>query len=110
VPLHNTTVTVVRMPRFRRLAAIVAAAATAGAVTIALTEDGPAPQVRSIAESDQPAAFRYLDIEANKAASMRALGRQIAMPSNDESDCRSSTKAAASSERLELALVAPLDD
>jgi hypothetical protein len=77
VPLHNTTATAVRMPRFGRLAAIVAAAAAAGAVAISVTEDRPAPQVRAI-EAVQPAASRYFDVEANKAASMRALGRQIA--------------------------------
>ena len=79
MPLHSTTVTAVRMPRFARLAAIAATAATAGAVTIALAENGPAPQVRTIAESAQPAASRYFDLEANKAASMRALGEQIAV-------------------------------
>jgi hypothetical protein len=77
VPLHNTTATAtaVRMPRVGRLAAIVVAAA--GAVTIAVTADRPAPQGRTI-EAVQPAASRYFDIEANKAASMRPLGRQIA--------------------------------
>src|SRR3712207_419277 len=65
VPLHNTTATAVRMPRCGRLAAIAAAAATAGAVTIAVIEDRPAPQVRTI-EAVQPAASRYFDIEANK--------------------------------------------
>jgi hypothetical protein len=45
VPLHSTTATAVRTPRLAQLAAI-AAAATAGAVTIALTEDRPAPQTR----------------------------------------------------------------
>ena len=83
MPLHNTTVTAVRMPRFARLAAIAAAAATAGAVTLAVTEDQPAPQVRAFTESAQPAASRYFDVEANKAASMRALGRQIAVRRTD---------------------------
>jgi hypothetical protein len=70
------------MPRFGRLAAIAAAAATAGAVTIAVTDDQPVPQVRAT-EAGQPAASRYFDIEANKAASMRALGRQIAAQRTD---------------------------
>ncbi len=75
MPLHNTTVTAVRMPRLGRLAAI-AAAAAAGAVTIAVTEDRPVPQVRTITESAQPANSRYLDVEANKAASCaRSAGR-----------------------------------
>ena len=77
MPLHNITVTAVRMPRVGRLAAIAAAAATASVVTITVTDDRPAPQVRTI-EAGQPAASRYVDIEANKAASMRELGRQIA--------------------------------
>ena len=79
MPLHSTTVTAARMPRSARLAAIAATAATAGAFTIALAENGPAPQVRTIAESAQPAASRFFDLEANKAASMRALGEQIAV-------------------------------
>ena len=41
-------------------------------------EDRPAPQVRTIAEPIQPVATRYLDIEANKAAGMRALSRHTA--------------------------------
>jgi hypothetical protein len=83
VPLHSTTISAVRMPRLARLAAIAATAATAGAVTIALTEDRPAPQVRTIGESAQPAASRYFDLEAHKAASMRALGRRIAAARTD---------------------------
>jgi hypothetical protein len=83
VPLHSTTVTAVRRPRFARLAAIAATAATAGAFTITLADDGPAPQVRAIAESAQPAASRYFDLEANKAASMRALGERIAAARTD---------------------------
>ena len=78
VPLHSTTVTAVRMPRRAQLAAIAVAAATASAVTIALTDDRPAPQVRTVAAPAQPAASRYFDLEANKAESMRALGRHMA--------------------------------
>ena len=83
MPLHSTTITAVRMPRLAQLAAIAATAATAGAVTIAVTEDRPAPQVRAITESAQPAASRNLDVEANKAAGMRALGEQIAVTRTD---------------------------
>jgi len=83
VPLHSTTVTAVRMPRRAQLAAIAVAAATASAVTIALTDDRPAPQVRTVAAPAQPAASRYFDLEANKAASMRALGEQIAVTRTD---------------------------
>ena len=82
VPLHLSTATAVRTPRFGRLAAI-AAAATAGAVTVALTDDRPVPQVRPVAASAQPAVTRYFDIEANKAASMRALSRQLAASRSD---------------------------
>lgn len=84
MPLHSTAVTAVRMPRLAQLAAIAAAAATAGAVTIALTEDRPAPQIRTVAAPAQPAASRYFDLEANKAASMRALGRQLAVRRTDQ--------------------------
>jgi hypothetical protein len=68
------------MPRRAQLAAIaVAAAAAAAAVgTIAPTDDRPAPQVRTVAAPAQPGASRYFDLEANKAASMRALGEQLA--------------------------------
>ena len=83
MPLHSTTVIAARMPRFARLAAIAATAATAGAITIALADDGPAPQVRTIAEPAQPAASRFFDLEANKAASMRALGERIAAARTD---------------------------
>jgi hypothetical protein len=81
VPLHSTTVTAVRMPRLAQLAAIAVAAATA--VTIALTDDRPAPQIHTVAAPAQPAASRYFDLEANKAGSMRALGEQIAVRRTD---------------------------
>ena len=76
MPLHSSTITAARMPRSARLAAIAATAVTAGAFAIALAENGPAPQVRSISESAQPAASRFFDLEANKVAGMRALGEQ----------------------------------
>jgi len=49
-----------------------------GAATVVIADDQSAPAVRTIAEPSQPAVTRYFDIEANKAASMRALGRHIA--------------------------------
>jgi len=56
-----------RAPRLARIVAVLAAScATAGAVPVA------------IAEPSQPAAIRYHDIEANKANSIRALGRHLA--------------------------------
>lgn len=84
MPLHSSTVTAVRMPRFARFAAIAATVATVGAFTIAQAENGPAPQVPKIAESAQPAASRYLDLEANKAANMHALGEQMAVSRTEQ--------------------------
>jgi hypothetical protein len=80
VPLHTPTALAPRFPRFGRAAALAAVTcATAGAVTIVIADDQPVPQVRTIAEPSQPTA-RYFDLEANKAASMRALSRHIAEP------------------------------
>ena len=78
MPLHTPTVLAPRRPRLGRAAAIAAAAIAAGAATVVIADDQPAPQIRSIAEQSQPAVTRYFDIEANKAASMRALSRYIA--------------------------------
>ena len=76
--LHTPTISAPTLPRLGYLAALAAATfATAGAV-IVIADDPPAPQVRAIAEPSQPVATRYFDIEANKAAGMRALGRHIA--------------------------------
>jgi hypothetical protein len=77
VPLHTPTV---RRPRLARAAAIATATActAAGAATIVIADDQPAPQIHTIAEPSQPVSSRYFDIEANKAASMRALGLHIA--------------------------------
>ena len=108
MPLHNTTVTAVRMPRFGRLAAIAAAAATAGAVTIAVSDDRPAPQVRAI-EAGQPAASRYVDIEANKAASMRALGRQIAAQHTGHTSATRTSRATRPAARARAESGAPSD-
>jgi len=78
VPLHTPTVSPPTLPRLGHLAAVAAATfATAGAV-IVIADDAPTPQLPAIAEPSQPVAARYFDIEANKAAGMRALGRHIA--------------------------------
>ena len=50
----------------------------AGVATVVIADDQPAPQVPTIAARSQPAETRYFDIEANKTASMRALGRHTA--------------------------------
>jgi hypothetical protein len=78
VPLHSHTVLAPRRPRLTRAAAIATACVAAGAATVVIAHDQPAPQLRTIAAPSQPADTRYFDIEANKVASMRALGRHIA--------------------------------
>jgi hypothetical protein len=65
-------------PRVARVVAIAAALAAAGAATVVIADDQPAPQVPSIAEPSQPATSGYFDTEANKVASMRALSAHIA--------------------------------
>jgi hypothetical protein len=76
VPLHTHTILAPTSRRYGYLTALAAAGtlAIAGAVTV-VADGQPTPQVRAIAA---PMATRYLDIEANKAASMRALGRHMA--------------------------------
>ena len=77
MPLHTPTVRAPRLPRLGRVAALaVAISATAGAATVVTADGQSARQVRTIAEPSLPAA-RYFDIEANKAASMRALSRHM---------------------------------
>ena len=78
MPLHTPSVLAPRLPRLGRIAAFAAAGIAAGAVTIVIADDQPVPQLRTIAAPSQPAATRYFDLEANKAASMRALSRHIA--------------------------------
>jgi hypothetical protein len=77
MPHHTPTP---RRPRLAHAAAIATATAclAAGAATIVIADDQPAPQIHTIAEPNQPVSSRYFDIEANKAASMRALGLHIA--------------------------------
>jgi hypothetical protein len=72
VPLHRPTV---RVPRLARAAAVATACIATGAATVAIADHQPDPHVRTVAET---ATTRYFDIEANKAASMRALGRHLA--------------------------------
>ena len=84
MPLHTPTVRP-WLPRGGRIAALALAAATcasAGAVTIAISHDQPAPEIRSFAEPSQPAAIRHFD-EPSKVASMRALNRHIAQQRAD---------------------------
>jgi hypothetical protein len=78
VPLQTPTVLAPRRPRLGLIAALAVTCATAGAATIVIADDQPAPQIHTIAGPSQPVTSRYFDIEANKAASMRALGRHIA--------------------------------
>ena len=75
MPLNTPTVSAPTLPRIGHLVAVaVATFATAGAV-IVVADDTPTSQVRTSAE---PVATRYFDIEANKAAGMRALSSHIA--------------------------------
>jgi predicted outer membrane protein len=72
VTLHSSTR---RVPRLARAAAIAIVCMATGAANAAIADDQSVPQVRTVAGT---AISRYFDIEANKAASMRALGRRIA--------------------------------
>jgi hypothetical protein len=79
VPLHTPTVPAPRQAGLARTAIIVVAACiAAGGVTIAFSDGKSATPDRTIAETNQPVTSRYFDIEANKAASMRALGLHLA--------------------------------
>jgi hypothetical protein len=78
VPLHTPTVLAPRRTRLGLIAALAATCATAGAATIVIADDQSTPQIHTIGVPSQPALTRYFDIEANKAISMRALGRRIA--------------------------------
>jgi hypothetical protein len=80
VPRYSPTL---RIPRVARAATVATALLAAGAATVAVAEDQPVPQVRTVAET---AITRYFDLEANKAASMRALGLHLAeQPENHTS-------------------------
>jgi ABC-type amino acid transport substrate-binding protein len=78
MPLHTPAVRRRRLGRAAAIAFATATACIAGAATIVIADDQPAPQIGTIAEPSQPFTSRYFDIEANKAASMRALGLHIA--------------------------------
>ena len=79
MPPQSPTVLAPRLRRLGRVAALAAVTcAAAGAVIIVIADEQPVAQLRAIAEPNQPAATRYFDIAANKATSMRALGRHIA--------------------------------
>ena len=70
MPLHTPTAPLATPhPRRTRAAVIAAAAAILAAATVVIAAEQPATQVRTIAETSQPAAGRYFDIEANKARS-----------------------------------------
>jgi hypothetical protein len=77
VPLHSPTVLAPRHPRLARAAAIATACIAAGATTVVITDDKPAPHNQRIAVPSQTVT-RYFDSGANKIASMRALRRHIA--------------------------------
>ena len=76
MPLHTTTVLAPRHPRLARAAAIATACVAAGAATVVIADDQPAPQVRTIA--GQPDGHPLLRHRSQQGASMRALGRHIA--------------------------------
>jgi hypothetical protein len=85
---HSTaTVPARRHRRHLRALAVLGLAATAAlASTSALaqpTHDAATAQIHTIAEPSQPATSRSFDIEANKAASMRALSRHLAEQAED---------------------------
>ena len=77
MPLHTPTVLAPRHPRLARAAAIATACIAAGAATVVITDDKPAPHNQTIAAPSQTTT-RYFDTEATKIASMRALRRHIA--------------------------------
>jgi len=67
-----------KTPRRQRIGSAAAIAACIAAAAVLTTDDQSARDVPRITVPDKPAAGRYFDIEANKAATMRALGRDIA--------------------------------
>ena len=73
MPLHTSTILAPR-----RAAALAAVCATAAAFSTAVSDGQTATPARTVAEQSRPVVTPYLDIEANKAASMRALGLHMA--------------------------------
>jgi hypothetical protein len=92
-PVALRTVPARRRHRITRAAAIATACMAVGTATVVIADDQPAPQVRSIAEPSQPVATRYHDIEANKAARMRALSRHIAEQQANRTVTQSAARA-----------------
>ena len=74
MPLHTAAISIATLPRLGQLVALAAATFATAAPTIAIADDQSTSHVRTIGA----VATRYFDLEANKAASMRALGRHIA--------------------------------
>lgn len=71
----STTVVVPRHRRLNRIAAIAAlTGATVGAGVVVIGDDQTVPEGRPLA----PSTSAFHDLEANKAVSMRALGRHLA--------------------------------
>jgi hypothetical protein len=74
VSLHSSTQPDHRFPRL----ALVVTLATLGCATAGAVGDGDRATARiAVAEAGQAKASRYYDLEANKAQSMRALGRHL---------------------------------
>jgi hypothetical protein len=93
VPLHSPTIRAPRRPRLTRAAAIATACIAAGAATVVITNDNPAPQNHTIAAPSQTAVTRHFDSEANKIASMRALRRRIAKQQANSTVTQSAARA-----------------
>jgi hypothetical protein len=77
VPLHSPTASTPTLPRLGHLAALAAATITTAGAVVVVADETTAAQVRTIAEPSQRVAARYFDLEANRAVSMRALGRHL---------------------------------
>lgn len=60
--------------------AAVAGCVIAGGAAIAVADSPTAPEARTAASPGQRVGARYFDIEDNKAVSLRALGRSLAVP------------------------------
>jgi hypothetical protein len=78
VPFHTPTVLAPRRSSLALIAALAATCSTAGVATNVIADEQSAPRIDTIGEPSQPATSGYFDIEANKAASMSALGLRIA--------------------------------
>jgi len=74
VSLHTPTAVAPRRPRLGLIAAI----AVIGAATVVIADEQLAAEPDASAPPIHATATRYFDIEANKAITMRELGRHIA--------------------------------